>query len=250
MKIQSLNSLSLQNVSSKEKQNSGIPLCYTNIHTIDTLNDNPIAHLNRVNIVFGSKNSTPKDTEYYKDVLSKHLGFEAEIDEDGLLTIPYFCQPDENTTFADLGIDENDMFKHIRKIKENAYFENCKATSLGSITEIEGDADFSYSSIETLGNLETIGRNADFQCSVVSSLGKLKTIGNNAIFASSQITDLQNLESIGGDADFRDTQIESFGKLKEIMRHVYINSDDIEDKLKDVLICGDVINDEMDYLED
>ena len=48
----------------------------------------------------------------------------------------------------------------------------------------------------------------------------------------------------------RDTQIESFGKLKEIMRHVYINSDDIEDKLKDVLICGDVINYEMDYLED
>ena len=226
-----------------------------NSYTSHTLNNDPKACLNKMNISFGNRISiSPSlqkaiDEKDYEKILT-HFGIEVEKDEEGMLTLSHYDQPDEDTTFADLGIDENEMFKHIRKITGNANLENCKATSLGSITEIEGDAVFYHSAIESLGNLETIGQDADFQYSVVASLGKLKTIGNNAIFASSQITDLQNLESIGGDADFRDTQIESFGKLKEIMRHVYINSDDIEDKLKDILICGDVINDEMDYLED
>ena len=110
-----------------------------------------------------------KDAIKNNDVktIYKHVGIDVEEDKEGYLTISEYRQPFKDYTFKDLGIDENKLFKKVKKIK--------------------GDGNFSDSQITDLGNL--------------------KTIGGNAYFSKSHITDLRNIESIGGSIDIRDSKL-------------------------------------------
>ena len=61
------------------------------------------------------------------------FGIKYEVDKDGLLIIEEYRQPNKNFTFDDIQIDENKLFKDIKKIKGNAYFSESKVTSLDNI---------------------------------------------------------------------------------------------------------------------
>lgn len=150
----------------------------------------------------------------YENIL-RHLGYDVDVLDDGMLEIDKYIQP-EKFTFEELGLDENELFKKVKRITWDADFGNSQITSLGNLESIGRDADFSNSKITSLDNLKYIGGDAYFNNSKIISLNNLKYIRGNAYFKNSQLTSLDNLESIGGDAHFDGSQILDLSQLKLI----------------------------------
>ncbi len=190
----------------------------------------------------------------------RYLGIEVEETNDQLLIISEYKPLSDFFDFFDLGIDENDIFNHIKEIKNdinirnntnlkslgqlqkiggNTNFSKSQITSLGQLQEIGGDALFYESQITSLGQLQKIGGDANFYHSQIKSLGQLQEIGGKADFCESQITSLGQLQEIGGDALFRNSKIKDLGKLKEIGGDVYI--DETSPDLSGIKIKGNVI---------
>ena len=144
------------------------------------------------------------------------VGIKTQKDKDGLLIISEYKQPSGILKFADLGLDENELFKDIKEIQGNAYFRNSKVTNLGNLQSIGGDADFRASQITDLGDLQLIGGGAYFRNSQITDLGNLQSIGRNAYFNYSKVTDFCNLQSIGGHAYFENSKVTDLGNLQSI----------------------------------
>lgn len=155
-----------------------------------------------------------KNKEYEK--ILPYFGIKAKKDEDGMLILSHFEQPYGELDFEDLGIDENELFRQVIEIENDADFEDSIVTSLGSLKRIKGEANFSYSNITSLGNLEKIEGNIQLEDGKIKSLGNLKYIGGNADFTSCQLNSLGNLEIINGDANFNNSEIISLGNLRKI----------------------------------
>jgi len=175
---------------------------------------------------------------YPPEKILEIFGIKCKKDEDGLLIISHYNANRDDYAFKDLEIDENRLFKHIKKIEGDAeflfsqvmnlgnlesiggdaYFEDSQVANLGNLKSIGGDAVFRDSQISSLGNLQFIGGDADFWHSRVTDLGNLQYIGKDVDFYGTSITTLGNLRSIGGDADFVDTKITSLGELESIGR--------------------------------
>ncbi len=68
----------------------------------------------------------------------KLAGIKSTTLDDGTLEISHFCKPHKEYTFKDLGINENDMFKHISVITGDANFDGTQVTKLGSLKSIGG----------------------------------------------------------------------------------------------------------------
>lgn len=103
-----------------------------------------------------------------------------ETDEDGFLSILHYRADFGDYTFSDLGIDENWLFKKVKRIKTNADFKHSQVTNLGSLESIGWNANFGHSLIKDLGNLKSIGQSAFFEHSQVTNLGSLESIGRFA----------------------------------------------------------------------
>jgi hypothetical protein len=162
------------------------------------------------------------DTNNIQEIF-KFLGIEAEKDEtDGLYVISHYgthkAKDNEryHQHFEDFGIDENELFKHIKEIKNHANFVDTNVTDLGSLKRIGGNACFFVSKLHSLGNLEYIGGDAVFKDSMISDLGNLQEIGNDVEFKNSIVTSLGKLKRIGGNADFHDSFITSLENLEEV----------------------------------
>lgn len=149
----------------------------------------------------------------YENILN-YLGFKTEILDDGMLEISHYDQP-YNFFFEELGINENDLFKKVRKIKGTSNFKHCKATSLFNIESIGERAYFGESQITSLGNLKAVGGRASFSHSKIKNLGGLESIGQ-ASFMDSQVEDLGNLKRINEDVYFGESKIKSLNKLEYI----------------------------------
>ena len=166
---------------------------------------------------------TAIETNDAKTIL-EYFNFEVEdIDENGLLTISKYWQPD-GFTYADCGIDENKLFEKVKKISRNAEFRGSKVTNLGNLQSIGGDALFTHSPITNLGKLQLIGGVADLHLSLITDLGNLQSIGGDAWFNSSKLTNLGNLQSIGGNAWFTHSPITDLGNLQSIGGNAWFNS--------------------------
>lgn len=165
-----------------------------------------------------------KDKDY-KSIL-EYFGMKVtDVDDEGFLTLEKFCIPEGEITFDDLGISENEIFKHIKKINGNADFKDSSVTNLGSLEEIGGHAYFRSSNVKTLANLKYIGENAVFTDSKVEDLGALEEIGGKADFVCSWfLTSLGNLKRIGDNAQFQHSEIKDLGNLEEIGGCAYFNS--------------------------
>lgn len=111
-----------------------------------------------------------------KEVL-EGLGIKYKQDDDGLFIISDYKSNKYGFNFSDLGIDENKLFKDIKRIEGDADFANSSLTGLGSLQYIGGKVNFFHSQITDLGNLEYIGGDAIFYYLRITSLGKLKYIG-------------------------------------------------------------------------
>ena len=124
MKLQNITYLNFQKQSGVIKQSNEIKDNFSNSYTSHTLNNDPKACLNKMNISFGKRNSI--SLSLHKAIVEKdyekiltHFKIEVEKDEEGMLTLSHYEQPDEDTTFADLGIDEDDLFKNVKAIKQS-----------------------------------------------------------------------------------------------------------------------------------
>ena len=155
-----------------------------------------------------------KSNNYSK--IFEHFGIEVNTDKDGMLVLSHFDEP-EGITYDDLGINENNMFKRVSRIKGNAKFCRSTMTDLRSLKEISGDADFAFSKFKTLGGLEKIGGDTKFEwCYGLEDLGQLEEIGGNIKLNMNNIKKFTNLKYIGGNADFKMSGIEDLGSLEEI----------------------------------
>lgn len=125
-------------------------------------------------------------------------------DSNTKLVITNFRQPSMFYSFIDLGIDENELFKHVVKI--------------------EADADFSGASLTKLPNLVEVGGNANFEDSLITDVSNLKSIGEDARFTYSTIKDLRSLESVGGELFCTGTVDIDLSGLKSVGKNAWLDS--------------------------
>lgn len=186
-----------------------------------------------------------------------YLGISAKEDENGLLTVSEFRQPDIGMTYSDIGVEENNLFKKIKEIKGNLQFSNSEVTDLGALSRIEGAVSFRDSKVTDLGKLKCISESADFSFSQITSLKNLQHIGGDVILTNSSVADLgelqhisgsvnfdntlitslKNLQYIGADAMFYNSQITDLGKLKRIEGEAIFSDSQITD-LKNLEYIG------------
>ena len=175
--------------------------------------------------IYTQLNKAIKDNDTEK--IYTYLGFEPERDENGNLSIREYKQPSEDTSFSDLGINEDKLLEQTNIIRGNAFFSNSKATSLKNIKSIWGDLELCNSNVSSIGELEYVLGDANFNNSEVMTTDKLKEIKGNAYFDKSSITNLLNIEKIGGSV-YLNSYITSLGKLQYIGRNVNFNSNNLE----------------------
>lgn len=222
-----------------ENNDGRIPVKY-----VDTLkeyikNEKPNIHIK--NLIRNAENAKLK-VEDFKNKLGKPVNeataeeifktanmFEKRDENDNLIILNSYSQPDYEFSWEDAGINEDDLFKEVKEINGNADFQFSKAKTLGNLKRINGNTDFHYSSIENLGELLEITGSADFGGSRIKTLGKLKEIGENAVFSDSIVQDLGNLEKIGKDAYYSYSKLTNLGKLKEIGGNAYFNNSSVLD---------------------
>ena len=155
-----------------------------------------------------------KENNYAK--IFEHFGIDVNVDNDGMLVLSHFDEPD-NVPYEDLGINENNLFRSVSKIKGNAKFSRSAMTDLRNLKEIGGDADFSFSKFKTLGGLEKIGGDAKFDWVFgLEDFGNLKEIGGDLKMGMNKVKKFTNLKFIGGDLYLKMSGVEDLGSLEEI----------------------------------
>ena len=128
------------------------------------------------------------ETNDVKTIL-EYFGVNVKQDDDGMLTISNYEEPNSEISFADLGINENNLFKKIKCIDCYGDFSNSKVTNLGNLQSIGGFAYFNNSQVTNLGNLQSIGGDAYFNNSQVTNLGNLQSIGGKIYYDRSPLTE-------------------------------------------------------------
>jgi hypothetical protein len=155
-----------------EKNNGEIPLRYLNTikkyikdEQLPFLEDSDIAfklanaeyalgEVERVKTAIGEDAIENNDVE---QILNFFSGYDVmRIPETDLLSIKAFYQPAKLYTFADLGIDENKMFKKIGEVREFLTLRDSQLTSLGNC-RVVGELLGRGGKLQSLGSLEKIG---------------------------------------------------------------------------------------------
>ncbi len=93
------------------------------------------------------------DAKNFANIL-RFAGIEVNKLENGLLELSTFNAPSKDYTYKDLGIDENEMFRHIYSIKGNANFQGTQVTKLGALKSVGGYAFLGGSKLTELGDVE------------------------------------------------------------------------------------------------
>jgi len=157
-----------------------------------------------------------------QEILEK-IGIECKKDEDGLLIISTYKRPHNWwLTFKELGVNENDLFKDIKKIEGRADFYGDGLKNLGNLEEIGGDAYFGSASLTDMGKLKKIKGTADFQYTKMKSLGNIEEVGGDLIIQRSTITDLGKLRKVGGSMNIGWTKISDLGEFEEVGKDLCI----------------------------
>lgn len=202
----------------------GFPSCTPIDSKEDKINRAKFANILKREINKIEKEYAHNDAEKYQVILD-YLGLDAtiikKIDQSSEeIVIKNYRQP-TSFTFESLGVDENDMFKQIKTIMNDADFQNSKLTDLGALEIIGKNAFFNRSNIKKLGNLKYIGGDATFADSEITNLNKLRAIDGNVYFNRSKIINLGKLKSIGGNTTFINSKITNLGNLKTIEGNAY-----------------------------
>ena len=163
--------------------------------------------LNDISLAISS-NDSEKILEYF--------GINTTIRSDGKKILSEYHQPSREITFADLGIDENMLFRDVAEISGKAVFQKSSLQSLFDLEKIGGFAYINGPKLRDIGKLRETGNGACFSGSKITSLKNLRYINGNADFSNSEITDLGELETIKGDAFFKNSKLKNLGKIKEI----------------------------------
>lgn len=174
-----------------EKNNNQIPFKYLDIAKEHTKNNN----LNKktINEFKNSENIKLKIEEYeYRlgksiegattEELFNIFGMLYKKDDDGLLILKHYSQPDVNFTWSDIGIDENNLFKNVKEVKGNADFKNSQIRSFEKLQKIGKNADFSYSKITNLANLQIVGEDVYLEGSNLKAKDFIDVKVNGKIF--------------------------------------------------------------------
>ena len=91
---------------------------------------------------------------YPAQTILESMGKKCRTDRDGMLIISDYSADKDFIKFSELGIDENRLFKYIRKIEGSADLLDSKATDFGNLESIGGD--LWLNSIKKLGKLKSV----------------------------------------------------------------------------------------------
>jgi hypothetical protein len=93
-----------------------------------------------------------------KAILSRFTD-SVEVNEDGLLTVLNYRQPDMSCPYHFLGVDENKLFQYISEIKGDVSFRNRFLTDLGNLKKVDGVIYIGdgYLDIKDFDNIENKG---------------------------------------------------------------------------------------------
>ena len=137
-------------------------------------------------------------------------------DTDGMLIISNYNQPNCHYTYSDLGINENEMFKQIKKIEGDAIFKDSKLKTLHNLERIEGEANFENSNITETGNLKYIGKDIRLTNSNLKQLKNVGIIKGNLKVDDCKLESLGKLRLVGGDAEFFKAPLKDLGQLERV----------------------------------
>ncbi len=114
----------------------------------------------------------------YQNILAQY-GVESLVSEENMLILDEYHKPQGGKSWAEVGIDEDDLFKHVSSIIGNADFEGTQVTNLGNLGFITGRANFSNSEVVSLGEITEIWGAVSLENSKVEDFGRLKRIRFN-----------------------------------------------------------------------
>ncbi|MDR1167359.1 MAG: hypothetical protein LBK53_00515, partial [Heliobacteriaceae bacterium] len=87
------------------------------------------------------------------DSILNEFGIEVSYDENNKRILSKYCPPDEDFSYADLGINDNKLLKDVVKIEGDADFYKSQVTDLSTLRSIGGKALFAFSQVTDLSNL-------------------------------------------------------------------------------------------------
>ncbi len=88
----------------------------------------------------------------YETIL-KHFGFNVEFDENDLMILDEYKKPAKSFNLADIGVNEDDLFKNIVRIKGDANFSGTAVRNTGNLKHIEGSVVLANSKIQAMPRL-------------------------------------------------------------------------------------------------
>ena len=210
-----------------EKNNSKIPVKYLDVLNAHIENKN-YEQSKKVKEEIGEANALKAKIDAIKKEIEpaiiendyarifNHFGIEVTKLPDGTMELSHFDEPAE-VTYDDLGINENNLFKNVSRIKGDAKFCRSTMTDLRDLKEIGGNADFSFSKFKTLGGLEKIGGDTELKYAFgLEDLGNVEEIGGDLVSDYNKITGFTKLKRIGGSIDLCMSSIESLGSIEDI----------------------------------
>lgn len=184
-----------------------------------------------------------KELQFALETFEKY-GIEAKLNSDNLIVISHYSQP-KDTTFSELGIDENALIKNVVACEGRFDLRNSKITEFplivakeirlypeNEITQMPNlkvvGFFVSNEKLKKLPKLKTIGL-ANFESSMLKTLPKLKEAGL-LIIQNSLLKEIPNLERVQKICII-DTQVVNLKELKEA-QEIFICSSDEQNKIE------------------
>ena len=174
-----------------------------------------------------------------------YFGIKSRRTDSNRFTISHYKQPSDDFTFANLGIDENNLMEQIITIEGDADFKRTSLKDTKNIRHIGGNCDISRSRItyfpklmdikgdliaessllENIGSLRRVEGNVDCAFCCLKNLNSLEYVGGDLDLTSNyNLKSLGNVEYVGGDLYIADTKIKKAEHLKEVGGKIYVNT--------------------------
>ena len=186
--------------------------------------------------------------EDYDGILSD-FGMEVKQNDRGEKILSSFHQPSKDTTFADLGVDENALLKGITGVDGDFNIAASNVSDLPNLKYIRGDVDMGlkndvsmpnlnciggsvrapYTSNIDMSSLSVINGHANFEGATDVNMDSLVKITDSAKFVDAENVRLSNLTYIGDDADFSFSSGIELPNLTDVGKNFIAKEADIKD---------------------
>lgn len=154
------------------------------------------------------------------------LGYNSYVDSDNKIILNGYDAKQED--LKEFGIDENELFKHVKAIEGGASFIDSNIVSFPELEYVNGEVYFvDCNKLNSLPALEKVSGEVYIKNSSIQEIPKLKHIGGDlTIHNCPKLAVIPNLEEIKGSAYLDESDIK-FPNLKAVEKDLYARSSNV-----------------------